>query len=116
MGEITVGDAEDLAERAVEACNRVLRDGDLVDLTDLLTPDAVIEIAEIRTDVLSGPDELAARLSESAHHGGLVLLDCDPDGGDVVAGVGWEDDPTVRAAEVRLVPDGDRIRRIEWVQ
>jgi len=113
---LTVDIAEDLAERCLDACNRVLQLGDASGLVELLSADAVIEVAELTTDWLRGPDELAERLAERAHHGGLVLLDVRADGPDVVAGVAWEDDPTTRAAEVRLVPAGDRVARLEWVR
>lgn len=112
----TLDAAEDLAERCLDACNQALRGGDATALADLLTPGAVIEVAELTTEWLQGPDELAERLAESAHHGGMVLVDVRADGPDVVAGVAWEDDPANRTAEVRLVPAGDRIARLEWVR
>jgi hypothetical protein len=113
---LSVDAAEELAERCLDACNLALRESDPSGLVDLLAPDAVIEISEITTDFLRGPDELAERLAESASRGGMTLMDVRTDGADVVAGVAWEDDPTVRVAEVRLVPDGDRITRLEWVR
>lgn len=116
MEGLTLDAAEDLVERCLEACNQALRDGDADGLAALLTADAVIEVAERTTDWLRGPDELAERLAESGAHGGLVLLDVAVVATDAVAGVAWEDDPTVRIAEVRLVPLGDRIARLEWVR
>ncbi|HEX7131622.1 MAG TPA: hypothetical protein VF228_03560 [Iamia sp.] len=116
MEGLTLDAAEDLAERCLAACNLALRDGDASGLVDLLTADAVIEVAELTTDFLEGPDELAERLAEASHHGGMVLMDVRAAGPDVVAGVAWEDDPSNRTAEVRLVPDGDRIARLEWVR
>jgi hypothetical protein len=112
---LTVDAAEDLAERCLDACNLAVRDGDASGLAELLTADAVIEVAELRTEWLRGAEELAERLAELTH-GGMVLLDVSAVGPDVVAGVAWDDDPTVRTAEVRLVPDGDRISRLEWVR
>ncbi len=108
--------AEQLAERCLEACNDAMADRGTWALAALLTPDAVIEVSELTTDWLQGADELAERLAESAHHGGLVLLDVQANGPDVVVGVAWQDDPTLRIAEVRLVPQGDRISRLEWVR
>lgn len=116
MEGLTADAADELAERCLEACNQALRDGDASGLAALLTADAVIEVAELTTDWLRGPDELAERLAESAHHGGMVLLDVQALGPDVVAGVAWDDDPSTRTAEVRLVPEGDRIARLEWVR
>ncbi len=116
MEGLTLDAAEDLAERCLEACNQALRHGEATGLAALLAPDAVIEIAEVTSDVLQGPDELAERLAESAHHGGMLLLDVRAVGEDVVAGVAWEDDPATRTAEVLLVPAGDRIGRLEWVR
>lgn len=116
MEGLSVDAAEELAERCLDACNQALRDGDPSGLLDVLAPDAVIEISELTTDYLRGPDELAERLAESAAHGGMVLIDVRAIGSDVVAGVAWEDAPTIRAAEVRLVGDGSRITRLEWVR
>jgi len=113
---LTIDAAEELAERCLDACNLAVRDGDASGLTELLTADAVIEVAELRTEWLHGPEELGERLAELSDHGGMVLLDVRAIGPDVVAGVAWDDDPTVRTAEVRLVPDGDRISRLEWVR
>lgn len=108
--------AEDLAQRCLDACNQALRDGDAAGLVDLLATDAVIEVVELTTVCLRGPDELAEQLAEPTHHGGMVLLDVRTAGPEVVAGVAWDDDPTVRAAEVRLAPAGDRVGRLEWVR
>lgn len=116
MEGLTLDAAEELAERCLDACNQAMRDGDATGLADLLTADAVIEVAEVTTDWLQGADELAERLGEVAHHGEMVLMDVHAVGPDVVAGVAWQDDPTVRAAEVRVVPAGDRISRLEWVR
>lgn len=108
--------AEDLAERCLDACNLALRQTDASGLADLLAPDAVIEISELTTDSLLGPEELAERLAESSWHGGMVLLDVQGDGSDVVAGIAWEDAPAIRVAEVRLEADGARVTRLEWVR
>jgi hypothetical protein len=108
--------AEELAERCVEACNQARHDGDATGLAGLLLPGAVIEVAELTTDVLAGPDELAQRLADAGHHGDLVLVDVRVAGPDVVAGLAWDDDPTTRTAELRLVPAGDRVAHLEWVR
>jgi hypothetical protein len=116
VGELSLAAAEDMAQRCVDACNRVLERGDVDDLAALMAADAVVEISEATTEVLSGPHELADRLAPYAGRGGLSLLDVAAAGPDVIAGVAWNDQAFVRAAEVRLVLDADRITRIEWVQ
>ena len=116
MPAITLADAEALAERCIDACNRVMVDDEDDALVELVSPDVSIEIVDTVTDQLTGPHELAERLRHSAYHGGLELFDVTIDGSDVVAGVAWADEPTLRIAEVRLVPRDDRIVRIEWVE
>lgn len=116
MTSWTVDEAEALAERCIEACNRVMVDDDEGDLVDLMTDDVAIEVIETTTYALNGPHELAERLRASAYRGGLELYDVNVDGRDTVLGVAWANEPTLRIAEVRLVPRGDRIGRIEWIE
>jgi hypothetical protein len=108
--------AEEVAQRCIDACNLVLSDGDASELAAMMAPDAVVVLSRDTTEVLTGPDELAERLLPEVRRGGMALLDVTTDGPDVVAGVAWADQAFVRAAEVRLMLDGDRITRIEWVQ
>jgi len=108
--------AEARAQACLDACNGVMIDDEDDELMALMTPDVVIEVVETSSYQLNGPHELAERLRKSAYHGGLELFDVDLDGADVVIGVAWADEPTVRIAEVRLGFRGEQIERIEWLE
>lgn len=108
--------AEERAQACLGACNDVMIDDEDDELLGLLTPDVVIEVVETTSYVLNGPHELAERLRRSAYHGGLELFDVELDGSDIVMGVAWADEPTLRVAEVRLVLRGQQIERIEWME
>jgi hypothetical protein len=116
MEQLSLSTAEELAERCLDACNRFADHEDVDVLNDMFTPDLVVDVVENTSYVLTGIHEFAEILRAKAHHGGLILFDAHEEGDEVVAGVAWGDDPTIRIAEVRMFRDGDRISRLEWME
>ena len=99
----------------VSGADERARAGEDGPLRDLLPPGTAIDVVTTVVEPLAGPQELVERLAASAWRGDLLLFDATDDGGDVVVGVAWSDEPATRAAEVRVEHDDGRIVRVEWL-
>ena len=101
-------------ERQLETFNAAVSSGDFSALVELFAPDARLEFVGLPVGPFVGRDEIAAAYSDRPPTDTMTILDTHVEAdGTVVETFSWSADHGVRSGEMRLVVDGDRIRRLD---
>ena len=100
-------------ERHVETFNAAVRSGDFASLVALFAEDATLEFAGVPVGPFHGRDAIAAAYAAQPPTDTMTALDVRiEDDGTVVEPFSWASDGGARSGEMRLVVEGDRIRRL----
>ena len=100
-------------ERHVETFNAAVRSGDFAPLVALFAEDATLEFAGVPVGPFHGRDAIAAAYAAQPPTDTMTVLDVRiEDDGTVVEPFSWASDGGARSGEMRLVVEGDRIRRL----
>jgi steroid Delta-isomerase len=100
-------------ERHVRTFNAAVESGDFGSLVELFAPDARLEFVGIPVGPFEGRDAIAAAYAAQPPTDTMTILDTavEPDG-TVVESFSWSSDGGERSGEMRLVADGEQIRRL----
>jgi hypothetical protein len=109
-----MGDALlDFAARHVEVFNAAVSSGDFASLVELFADDATLEFVGAPGGPFEGRDAIAAAYAAQPPTDTMTVLSVRvEDDGTVVEPFSWSADDGARSGEMRLVVDGDRIRRL----
>jgi RimJ/RimL family protein N-acetyltransferase len=102
----------DLLAEHVARFNAGVRSGDYGPMLDLFTEDAELAFEGVSVGPFSGREAIAAAYRERPPDGTVAVLDVKEDGDRIVAGYAWSAEPAVRAGELRLTHDGERIGKL----
>ena len=109
MGDALVA----FAARHVETFNTAVRSGDFGPLVGLFAQDASLEFVGVPVGPFEGRDAIAAAYAAQPPTDTMTVLTVRvEDDGTVVEPFSWSADGGARSGEMRLVTDGDRIRRL----
>src|SRR5262245_1869822 len=99
--------------RHVRTFNAAVESGDFAPLVALFAPDARLEFVGVPIGPFDGRAAIAAAYAAQPPTDTMTILDTriEPDG-TVVEAFSWSSDGGERSGEMRLVVDGDRIRRL----
>jgi steroid Delta-isomerase len=81
-------------------------------MLELFAEDAELAFEGAPVGPFTGRDAIAAAYRDRPPDDTLAVLDVREDGDRIVAGYAWSAEPRVRAGEMRLIRDGDRIRKL----
>ena len=100
-------------EQHVRTFNAAVESGDFAPLVELFAPDARLEFVGVPVGPFDGREAIAAAYAAQPPTDTMTILDTglDPDG-TVVESFSWSSAGGARSGEMRLVVDGDRIRRL----
>jgi ketosteroid isomerase-like protein len=101
------------AARHVETFNASVRRGDFTPLVELFAEDASLEFVGVPVGPFEGRDAIAAAYAAQPPSDTMIVLAVRvEDDGTVVEPFSWSADAGARSGEMRLVTDGERIRRL----
>ena len=98
-----------LLDEHVKRFNEGVRSGDFAPMLENFADDATMTFEGVPVGPFVGRDAIAAAYREQPPDDELDVLDVRDDGDTVVAGYAWRCQPEVRAGELRLTVDGERI-------
>ena len=100
-------------ERHVRTFNAAVESGEFAPLVDLFAPDARLEFVGVPVGPFEGREAIAAAYAAQPPTDTMTILDTDvePDG-TVVESFSWSSDGGERSGDMRLVVDGEQIRRL----
>jgi hypothetical protein len=101
-----------ILEDHVERFNAGVRSGDFTRMLENLAPDATMAFEGVPVGPFVGRDAIAQAYRERPPDDVLDVLDSRRDGNTIVAGYAWRREPDVRAGELRLTVEGERIARL----
>ena len=101
-----------LLDEHVRRFNAAVRSGDFAPMLENFADDATMMFEGIPVGPFAGRDAIAEAYREQPPDDELDVLDVRRDGDTIVAGYAWRRDPDVRAGELRLTVDGERITRL----
>jgi steroid Delta-isomerase len=81
-------------------------------MLELFTDDAELAFEGVPVGPFAGRGAIAAAYHERPPDDTIEMLDVRDGDGEIAAGYAWSRNPDVRAGELRLTRDGDRIRRL----
>jgi steroid delta-isomerase len=102
----------ELLEAHVERFNAGIRSSDWGDFLELFTNDAELAFGGVPAGPFSGRDAIAEAYREQPPDDEVRTLDVAENSDRIVAGYAWLAEPDVRAGEMRIDRDGERIRRL----
>jgi steroid Delta-isomerase len=102
----------ELLEVHVERYNAGIRSGDWDDFLELFTDDAELAFEGVPAGPFSGRNAIAQAYREQPPDDEVRVLDVTEDGDRMVAGYAWLVEPDLRAGEMRIDRDDERIRRL----
>ena len=109
-----MGDARSaFLERHVATFNAAVESGDFAPLVALFAADARLEFAGVPVGPFEGRDAIAAAYAEQPPNDTITILSTTvaPDG-TIVEAFSWSADRGLRSGEMRLLVDGEQIRRL----
>ena len=102
-----------ILERHVRTFNAAVESGDFAPLVDLFAPDARLEFVGVPVGPFDGREAIAAAYAAQPPTDTMTILDIDTEAdGTVVESFSWSSDGGARSGEMRLVVDGEQIRRL----
>lgn len=109
MGEDPIA----FAARHVETFNAAVRSGNFAPLVELFAEDASLEFIGAPIGPFEGRDAIAAAYAAQPPTDTMTVLTVRvEDDGTIVEPFSWSADAGARSGEMRLVTDGERIRRL----
>ena len=102
----------DLLADHVRRFNAAVRSGDFSPMLENFADDATMVFEGVPVGPFVGRDAIAEAYREQPPDDELDVLDVRRDGDTLIAGYAWRRVPDVRAGELRLTVDGNRIRRL----
>jgi steroid delta-isomerase len=96
----------------VRRFNDGVRRGDFTDLVDTFAADGELVFVGVPVGPFRGREAVAEAYRAQPPDDELIVLDHSEREGEVVAGYAWAREPDVRAGEMRLRLEGDRIERL----
>ena len=102
----------ELLDRHVERFNAGIRAGEWDNFLELFTDDAELAFEGVPVGPFSGREAIAEAYRTQPPDDEVRVLDVSDEEERIVAGYAWLAEPDVRAGEMRLDHDGDRIRRL----
>ena len=99
-------------DRYVEAHNAAVRSGDWSRFADWFTDDAEVRFEGAPVGPFRGRDEIRRAYEERPPDDEVEIRAVREDGDRTIADYGWTADDGVRAGELRLTWDGERVRRL----
>ena len=100
-------------ERHVRTFNAAVESGNFAPLVDLFAPDARLEFVGVPVGPFDGRDAIADAYAAQPPTDTMTILDTAVEAdGTVVERFSWSSDDGARSGEMRLVVDGDQIRRL----
>jgi steroid delta-isomerase len=101
-----------MLDEHVERFNAGVRTGDFAPMLEPFADDAEMAFEGVPVGPFIGREAIAEAYRERPPDDELDVVDLRRDGDTFVAGYAWRRDPHVRAGELRLTVDGDRIARL----
>jgi hypothetical protein len=101
-----------LLERYVEAHNAAVRSGDWSSFGDWFTEDAELRFEGASVGPFRGRDAIQAAYDQRPPDDEVEMRGATEEGERIVADYGWAQERGVRAGELRVTRDGDRIREL----
>ena len=101
-----------LLDEHVKRFNAAVRSGDFGPMLENFSDDATMAFEGVPVGPFVGRDAIAQAYREQPPDDELDVLDVREDGNTVVAGYAWRREPDVRAGELRLTVEGDRISKL----
>ena len=101
-----------ILEEHVKRFNAGVRSGDFAPMLENFGDDATMTFEGVPVGPFAGRDEIAHAYRDQPPDDELDVLDTRRDGDTFVAGYAWRRQPDVRAGELRLTVEGDRISRL----
>jgi ketosteroid isomerase-like protein len=92
--------------------NAGVRNGDWSRMLERFADDAELVFEGAPIGPFQGRDEIAAAYRERPPDDEVVVSDVREDGETVVAAYEWRREPQIRAGELRLTHEGDRIKKL----
>jgi steroid Delta-isomerase len=106
-------DPRSFAARHVEVFNAAVTSGDFTPLVELFAQDATLAFAGVPVGPFEGREAIAAAYAASPPTDTMTVLSVRvEEARTVVESFSWSGDRGARSGEMRLVVDGDRIRRL----
>jgi len=102
----------DLLADHVRRFNAAVRSGDFSPMLENFADDATMVFEGVPVGPFIGRDAIAEAYREQPPDDELDVLDVRRDGDTLIAGYAWRRAPDVRAGELRLTVDGNRICRL----
>jgi hypothetical protein len=102
----------ELLDEHVERFNAGIRSGDWGSFLELFTDGAELAFEGVPVGPFAGRDAIAQAYRDQPPDGEVRMLDATEDGERIVAGYAWLAEPDVRAGEMQIDHDGERIRRL----
>jgi steroid Delta-isomerase len=101
-----------ILDEHVERFNAGVRSGDFGPMLEHFADDATMAFKGVPVGPFVGRDAIAQAYRDQPPDDELDVLDTRHDGDTFVAGYAWRRTPDVRAGELRLTADGDRITKL----
>jgi len=101
-----------ILEEHVERFNIGVRSGDFGPMLENFTDDATMAFEGVPVGPFEGRDAIAQAYRAQPPDDELDVLDMRREGDTLIAGYAWHRTPDVRAGELRLTVDGDRIAKL----
>jgi steroid Delta-isomerase len=101
-----------ILDEHVRRFNAGVRSGDFAPMLENFSHDATMAFEGVPVGPFAGRDAIAQAYRDRPPDDELDVLDSRRDGGTFVAGYAWRREPDVRAGELRLTVDGDRITKL----
>jgi steroid Delta-isomerase len=96
----------------VERFNAAVRSGDFAPMLENFADDATMVFEGVSVGPFVGRDAIAEAYRDQPPDDELDVLDVRRDGDTLIAGYAWRRAPDVRAGELRLTVDDNRISRL----
>jgi steroid Delta-isomerase len=101
-----------ILDEHVKRFNAGVRSGDFGPMLENFSDDATMAFEGVPVGPFAGRDAIAQAYRDRPPDDELDVLDSRRDGDTFVAGYAWRREPDVRAGELRLTVDGDRITKL----
>jgi steroid Delta-isomerase len=99
-------------DRYVEAHNAAVRSGEWSALAEWFTDDAEVRFEGAPVGPFHGRDEIRAAYASRPPDDEVEIRAVKEQGDRTIADYGWAQEPGIRAGEIRLAWQGDRIREL----
>jgi steroid Delta-isomerase len=101
-----------LLERYIQAHNEAVRNGDWSGFGDWFTKDATLRFEGVPVGPFNGREQIQAAYERQPPDDEVEVRGAREESGRIVADYGWSREPGVRAGELRVSHDGERISEL----